>query len=362
MSRFFILLCTVLCIASSFTAADLKELANAQEFETAIAEAKVPVVVQFSAYWCNPCQQLKKTISDVSTEYTDDQILFYYVDAYVNSELKKYIDGGYPTTRAFTQGKMGASFVGSKSASYVKSFVSNVISQRVAEENKLIELASTQEFNDMISTSESPVFVQFSAHWCGPCQRLKEKIKNIAPQYNGAEIKFCYVDAYVNSELKSYLEGGYPTSKIFTKGKTHSEFLVGDKSEAQVKRFVDSAIGVKISAVNAVIDFKTTQEFELALKSSEVPMMVQFSAHWCGPCKRLRKTLDEVAPQYSADKIQICYVDAYVNTELQKYLEGGYPTVKVFFKGKTTKSSFVGNKTKQFVNKFIDGIVKEEQK
>ncbi|BBM84119.1 thioredoxin family protein [Candidatus Uabimicrobium amorphum] len=361
MSRFLILL-AVLCIASSFTAADLKELANAQEFEKAIADAKVPVVVQFSAYWCNPCKKLKKTISDVSTEYTDDQILFYYVDAYVNSELKKYIDGGYPTTRSFTQKKMGASFVGSKSAKYVKSFVSKVISKRVAEDNKLIELASTQEFNDMISKSESPVFVQFSAHWCNPCQRLKEKVKNIAPQYNATEIKFCYVDAYENPELKSYLEGGYPTSKIFTKGKANGEFLVGDKSEAQVKKFVDNAIGVKVSAANAVIEFKNTQEFELALKSSDVPMMVQFSAHWCSPCKRLRKTLDEVAPLYSEDKIQICYVDAYVNTELRKYLDGGYPTVKVFFKGKLTKSSFVGDKTKKFVNKFVSGIIKDEQK
>ncbi|WP_372366890.1 thioredoxin family protein [Candidatus Uabimicrobium sp. HlEnr_7] len=362
MSRFFILLCAVLCIASSFVAADLKELANANEFEKAIAEAQVPVIVQFSAYWCNPCQALKKTMIDVSAKYKDDQVLFYYVDAYVNSELKKYISGGYPTTRAFTKGKMGSSFVGNKNANYIQSFVTDVISQRTAPENKLIELASTQEFEEMISSSKTPVFVQFSAYWCNPCQSLKQKVKTVAPQYNANEIKFCYVDAYKNPELKSYLEGGYPTSKIFTQGKANGEFIVGDKSEVGLKRFIDNAIKLEVSAVNTVIEFKTTAEFELAVKSSTVPLMIQFSAYWCGPCKNLRTVLDKVAPQYSENKIQICYVDAYVNTELKKYLEGGYPTVKVFSNGKMTKSFFVGSKNENFVKNFIDGIIKDTTK
>lgn len=360
MSRFFIFLCTVLCV-SSLAVAELKELANAQEFEQAISEAKVPVVVQFSAYWCNPCQVLKQTISDVSQNYSDDQILFYYVDAYVNSSLKKYINGGYPTTRAFTQGKMGLSFVGSKSAGYVRNFVSDVMNQRVAAENKLIELSTAQEFKDVVANSTTPVFVQFSAYWCNPCKSLKATVQKVAPQYNANEIKFYYVDAYTNPELKSYLEGGYPTSKIFTKGKAHGEFLLGDKSEKSVKRFVDSAIQLKASAVNAVIEFKTTEEFELAVKSSTVPLVVQFSAYWCNPCKRLRATLDKVAPQYSEEKVQICYVDAYVNAELKKYLEGGYPTVKVFSNGKMTKSFFVGSKSESYVKNFIDGIIKDSE-
>lgn len=363
MSRFLVLFCAVLFVFSGLAFAELKELANAEEFETAIQEAKVPAIVQFSAYWCNPCQKLKKTLIDVSANYQDDQVLIYYVDAYVNSSLKKYLNGGYPTTRVFSQGKMGAQFVGSKSASFVTSFIDSAIQNKVEAQkvNSLIELNSLEEFNQTISSSEVPVMVQFSAYWCGPCQRLKETMKRVAPQYSASEIKLCYVDAYKISSLKSYLEGGYPTTKVFRQGKVGSDFFVGNASEQRVKSFIDNNIKVEVSAVNSLIEFKTAEEFELAIQSAKVPVVVQFSAYWCGPCKKLKATLENVVPSYSQDKVQICYVDAYVNSSLKKYLDGGYPTVKVFSNGKLTKGAFVGSKSEAFVRDFLDQVVKENE-
>jgi thioredoxin-like negative regulator of GroEL len=92
------------------------------------------------------------------------------VDAYVNSDLKKYLQGGYPTVRTFVQGQLGShSFVGSKSESYVRQFIDSVINQQPMEaeevRGELKELKTSKEFNELIAQSQVPVLVKFSAEW-----------------------------------------------------------------------------------------------------------------------------------------------------------------------------------------------------
>lgn len=91
------------------------------------------------------------------------------VDAYVNSDLKKYLLQGYPTVRVFRQGKMGnQSFVGSKTEDFVKGFIDSVIKQEPMQAEAigaLKELKTSAEFNDLIAKSQVPVIVKFSAAW-----------------------------------------------------------------------------------------------------------------------------------------------------------------------------------------------------
>ncbi|MBI1860075.1 MAG: hypothetical protein HYR96_04040 [Deltaproteobacteria bacterium] len=113
------------CLAAM---ADFKILNNAAEFNSLVQTAEVPVVVQFSAYWCGPCQELRATFSEVAHEFTDNQVILAYVDAYENPELKSYLQGGYPTVRTFTHGKLAEkSFVGSNTTEYVRSFIKSAI-------------------------------------------------------------------------------------------------------------------------------------------------------------------------------------------------------------------------------------------
>jgi len=67
--------------------------------------------------------------------------------------------------------------------------------------------------------------------------------------------------------------------------------------------------------------------------------------------------LVNVATNYSDEQILLATVDASKNSELKKYLLGGYPTVRVFSKGKVGDKSFLGNKPEHFVKDFIDSIV-----
>ena len=104
------------------------ELNNGYEFNALIQESQVPVVVQFSAYWCSPCQSLKSTFKRIAPQYSDTEVRLAVVDAYVNTELQQYLKGGYPTVRAFQHGSlMSAYFVGDKSTSYVQNFIDSLI-------------------------------------------------------------------------------------------------------------------------------------------------------------------------------------------------------------------------------------------
>jgi len=109
----------------------------------------------------------------VATNYSDEQVLLCTVDAYVNSDLKKYVLQGYPTVRVFTQGKVGSqSFVGAKSEDFVKRFVDSVVKQQPMEGEaatsaigQLQELKTSAEFNELIAKAQVPVVVKFSAAW-----------------------------------------------------------------------------------------------------------------------------------------------------------------------------------------------------
>ena len=108
--------------------AALLELKNAKEFKDLISTATVPVIVQFSAYWCKPCQNLKTVLVTVSKDYSDSQVILAYVDADINSSLQTYLLGGYPTVRSFSKGALlSAKFVGSNTESFVRKFIDGVI-------------------------------------------------------------------------------------------------------------------------------------------------------------------------------------------------------------------------------------------
>lgn len=226
----------------------------------------------------------------------------------------------------------------------------------------LKELDTAAHFQQVISGAKSdlPVMVLFSAYWCGPCQRLKATVRDeVAGNYTDDQILICYVDAYVNSSLKQYLMGGYPTARVFRNGQVQSEYFVGSKSAGYVNDFVSSLIGQKRQAKRQSAQLEvieSEQDFqELMAKGGTV--VISFSAYWCGPCQRLKATLKEVAPEFNQEEVRVCYVDAYVNTSLKKYLLGGYPTVRVFRNGQLQNESFVGSKSASQVRDFIKEVI-----
>jgi thioredoxin 1 len=98
----------------------------------------------------------------------------------------------------------------------------------------------------------------------------------------------------------------------------------------------------------------TDDSFSKDVLASQTPVLVDYWAEWCGPCKMIAPILDEVSKAYDG-RLQVAKMNVDENRDVpQKYGIRGIPTL-MLFKGGELAATKVGALSKAQLTAFIDG-------
>lgn len=103
---------------------------------------------------------------------------------------------------------------------------------------------------------------------------------------------------------------------------------------------------------NGIVEL-TDANFDQQVLQSEQPVMVDFWAAWCGPCKALAPLVDELATAYSG-RVKVGKMDVDRNAATpQRYGVRGIPTLLIFKGGKVAEQ-IVGYVAKERIQQALD--------
>ncbi|MDA9353230.1 thioredoxin [Gammaproteobacteria bacterium] len=104
-----------------------------------------------------------------------------------------------------------------------------------------------------------------------------------------------------------------------------------------------------------VIEIRDEESFNSDVLNSEKPVLVDFWAEWCGPCKQLAPTVEAVAAEKS-ESLKVCKMDVDSNREIAaKYGIRSIPSLIIFKNGEPAGVE-VGALTKQQLEDFISTV------
>jgi thioredoxin 1 len=100
----------------------------------------------------------------------------------------------------------------------------------------------------------------------------------------------------------------------------------------------------------------TDASFDEDVLKAEGPVLVDYWAEWCGPCKMIAPVLEEVATEY-AGRLKVCKLNIDENAETApKFGIRGIPTLMIF-KGGNVEATKVGALSKSQLTAFVDANI-----
>ncbi len=119
---------------------------------------------------------------------------------------------------------------------------------------------------------------------------------------------------------------------------------------------VTPRVKARIPGMSNQIIHVTDGSFEQQVLSSSRPVMVDYWAEWCGPCRMIAPILEEIAGEY-ADKLTVAKINIDENQAVAaRYAVRGIPTLMIFKDGAVAGTK-VGALSKSQLSAFIDSVI-----
>lgn len=327
-------------------------------FKTDIADGNH--FVMFFAPWCGHCKRLHPTWEDLAVKYDDDkEVTIGAVDCTVETALCSENEvTGYPTLKFFKKGSSDAAekYKGQRDIDALNKYIQKqlgnepeeeaVLEPEIAVADKGLYVLGQKSFAAHIK--EGNHFVKFYAPWCGHCQKLAPIWDELAEEFaDSKDAKIAKLDCtQAQSVCQENDVKGYPTLAFFKNGKL-AEVYRGARNMKELKDYVKTMTETKDKPEadkvpsgdddsNVVILGKTNFEDTIAKGVT----FIKFYAPWCGHCKRLAPTWDELAAKFAGKSgVTIAKVDCTSAEDENKDLcneqgVNGFPTLNIYKDGK----------------------------
>ncbi|ELT95474.1 hypothetical protein CAPTEDRAFT_151610 [Capitella teleta] len=344
----------------------------------------MPTIVMFYAPWCGHCKRLSPTFDELAEKYNIEDAKSTVVVAKVDctqegSLCKSHGVTGYPTIKFFHKETTGVKHTGPRDLNSLVKFVETRLEaeevkkeEAPSDESKVLVLTS-ENFDETIETGS--YFVKFYAPWCGHCKRLAPQWETFASEVTTDDkYSVAKVDCTVSKEVcqKQGIRG-YPTLVMFINGEPNK--YEGQRNVKSFKSFAVAAIDIVNQRANADNEKIPDEAFEeeaaeeeeaeegvLSLTESSFDdsiakgtTFVKFFAPWCGHCKRLAPTWDQLATKFAENEnVKIAKVDCTIEKTLcSTHSIRGFPTLVLFSNGAKVKDHS-GGRDLEALAKFIN--------
>jgi thioredoxin 1 len=209
------------------------------------------------------------------------------------------------------------------------------------------------DFQKDVLESEMPVLVDFWATWCGPCRIMAPVLETMAEEYKG-RIKVYKMDVDRNPETPGkYSVQAIPTLLLFKKGKMIRQF-VGVVPKDDLKRQIDEALA-RAERPDLILTL-TGENFAREVLKSKVPVLVDFWAVWCGPCRILSPTIEDLSWEYEG-RLKVGKINLDENKDLARKYRVQYIPAVMLFEGGRPVRQWTGVRPKNEFTSAIDGVV-----
>lgn len=344
--------------------------------------AQKPHFVMFYAPWCGHCKRLHPTWDDLGKKYNtgEAEVVVGKVDCTQHTALCSSQDvTGYPTLKLFAKGvQSGVKYRGPRDLASLEKFIADQLGTGVEEDEPSVPEAGAGlvEYTDTTfkaSVGHGRHFIKFYAPWCGHCQRLAPAWEALAHSFeHDKSVTIGKVDCTQYQAICTQYEvKGYPTLLWIVDGKKVEKYS-GDRSHEDLKKFAVTMIGKEEEQDGGQKPLKddpqtpvvvlTSENFANAIEKGY--SMVKFFAPWCGHCKRMAPTYDELGRKFIGhDQVKIAKVDCTqeVNRALcNEQNVDGFPTLFLYKNGEKL-SEYNGDRSLNDMANFISRNLEHDE-